>query len=172
MKMIVLRFFHLSQVASSSEITSSFTRPPQRPSELLALRTYERRGGRHSLPAHGLETSSCCRISQWLLVSMSVDSLGREGTSFPQDTAGGIRKGTGEGAVKNIPIPACCHIQLFWQDEAEKAFPAVTIAFMGYCSLAAVMYRQLQPTGLQHWKPATAAANFGPNLRVTSSDSV
>lgn len=41
---------------------------------------------------HGLATSSCCHISQGLPVPMPMNALGKEGTSFLQDTGGG-RKG-------------------------------------------------------------------------------
>lgn len=123
MKMIVLRFFHLSQVDFSSVITSSFTRSPQRQSELSTLRTCEGGGRRHSLPVHGLATSSCCHISQWLLVSMSMDALGREGTSFPQDTAGGVRKGDRRRSCKKtFPSQLVATSNSFGRTKQRKHF--------------------------------------------------
>lgn len=106
MKMVVLRLFRLSQADSSSAISFSFTRSPQRQSEILALRACEGGGGRHSLPVHGLATPSCCHIPQWLLVSMSMDALGREGASFPQDAAGGMRKGYRRRSCKKHSHPS------------------------------------------------------------------
>lgn len=82
-------------------------------------------------------------------------------------------KETGGRSCKQHSHPSLLpHPTLLAGREAEETFPAVANAFTGYCSLAAVMYRQLQPIGSQRWEPATAAVKFGPDLRVTSSDSV
>lgn len=169
MKLIVPRFFHLSKLLLPQPL------PPPSQGHLKDIVNYWPwehvkqdtpclfRAWQHHPAAVFL--SDCLSQCLWVL-------LGKKGRLFHRIQLEGWGKGTVERAVKNIPISACCHIQLLWQDGAEKAFPAVAIAFTGYCSLAAVMYRQLQPTGLQHWEPAAAAANFGPSLRVTSSDSV
>lgn len=170
MKIIVLKFFHLSKVLLPQKLS-----PPSQ--DHLKLNSWpweyvkEEEGGRPCLsmawqhhPA-AIFLSDCLSQCLWML-------LGKKGHLFHRIQLEGWGKRTEEIAVKIIPISACYHIQLLWQDEEEKAFPAVAIAFMGYCSLAAVMYRQLQPTGSQHWEPATAAAHFGPNLRLTSSNSV
>ena len=114
MKMLILRFFHPSQVTYSLAITSSCSGPPQRQNELLALRTCKGGGGRHTLPMYGLTTSSCC---QRLPVPCLWMLLGKKGHLFCRIQE---ERGQEEGAVSSIPIPACCHIQLFWQEEKQR----------------------------------------------------
>lgn len=172
MKMLILRFFHPSPVVSSLAVTSSCSGPPRRQSELLALRACKGGGGRRALPMHGLATPSCCPVSQRLPVPMPMDALGKEGTPFLQDTGGGGKGTGGRSYRQHSHLSTLPHPTLLAGKEAEETFPAVANAFTGYCSLAAVIYRQLQPTGSQLWEPATAAAGFGPDLRVSSSDSV
>lgn len=79
----------LPSILSFLAITSSCSGPPQRQSELLALRICKRGGRTHVLPMCGLARSSCCSIFQWLPVPMPIDALGKEGMSFLWYTGGG-----------------------------------------------------------------------------------
>lgn len=170
MKMHVLRFFHPSQVASSLAITSSCSGSSQRQSELLALRTCK--GGEMPCPCMAWQhqtavifLSDCLSQCLWML-------LGKKGHLFYRIQVRGGKGTTGRSSKQHSHPSLLPHPSLLAGREAEETVPAVSNAFTGYCSLAAVMYRQLQPTGSQHWEPASAAAKFGPDLRVTSSDSV
>lgn len=155
MKMIVLRFFHLSQVASSSAITASFTRSPQRQKELLALRTCEGGGGRHALPVHGLAALSCCLISQWLLDSIPMDALGKEGTSFPQDTAGGVRKGDRRRSCKKHSHPSLLPHPTLLAGRIRES-----ISCYGYCLYGLLQsgWSHVQPNAA-HWIAALGASH-------------
>lgn len=130
MKMIVLRFFHPQQLLPPSQdhLKDKVKSRPwehvnSKEGDVPCLFT----AWQHHPAAIFL--SDCLSQCLWML-------LGKKGHLFRRMQLEGWGKGVGEGAVKNIPIPACCRIQLFWQEEAEKAFPAVALAFMGYCSLA------------------------------------
>lgn len=85
----------------------------------------------------------------------------------------GEGSGIGGSSFKQRSHPSLLsHPTLLAGRESEETFPTVANAFVGYCSLAALMSRQLQLTRSQDWELATAAAKFGPGLGVTSSDSV
>lgn len=109
-------------------------------------------------------------LSDWLSQYLWM-LLGRKAHLFFRIQVG-KGKGTGRRSCKQHSHPSLLpYPTLLAGKEVEKTFPAVANVFTGYCSLAAGVYRQLHPTGSQHWEPATAAAKFGPDLRVSSLDS-
>lgn len=122
-------------------------------SELLALRTCEGGGGRHSLPVHGLAYFS---VLPYFSVTACLNVYGcswERRASFPQDTAGGVRKGDRRRSCKKHSHPSLLPHPTLLAGRSRES-----ISCCGYC-----LYGLLQSgcshvqTTAAHWFAALGA---------------